>query len=989
MSKQPAVTRERHGVVLSSLAVAALGLLATAIAWMAILAGVTRGQAIAMTWFVTLCLVSAAAGLIVLLQRDKAKRSVDQQARESMLLLRDAVEDIEESFSLCDAEGRYVVTNRRFRENNTEIAPYVQPGCRYEAAVRAALARGMYLDAVGREDAWYEERMARRRDRSSPPSEQRRKGGVWILNRETHLGDGSIITLGLDITESKRAEEELRDFNAGLEQRVAARSAELADREAMLRLVTENVPIGIAYYDAESRLRFANRNYLFSLGLPADAAVLGKHVRELIPADMLREYQPYIDRALSGSEVRYEAHRVLHGSLRTGETLLVPQKAPDGRTAGVFVAIVDITKRKQAEMVLAAREAMLRLVTESIPIKIVYWDASCRAVFANSQYARAIGQDSADAVIGRHMSELIPKENYSRHVPMFERVLAGETLRYEYTRPVGEKDTQDIHLVPDRAADGSVRGVFAALVDIADLKSAQSALENSLSLLESTLESTADGILVVGSDGRISRFNRRFVQMWGIPDCILDTRNDKRAIGFVLEKLSDPAPFTARIEELYGHPEAESFDVLGFKDGRVFERFSRPQRVAGATVGRVWSFRDVTARFRTEAALRASEERLRELIDIAPFQIALRDRDGRCLLTNRVNAAIFGLTPDEMMGRTVAEIGLSVGAIAATQAAIRAMRDSGAMQVDPEFTLVDHAGRKRVFIATRIPFQFSDEQPDCVLAVLGEITELKAVEEEVRNLNAELEARVNQRTSELALANKELEAFSYTVSHDLRAPARAVAGFSQMLLEDHSAELGPDAKGLLRRLSAAGERMGEMIDGLLRLARISRAGLFRAPLDLSAMARVAWDEAAGTDPARHVAFSVQDNVHASADRILMRNVLQNLLGNAFKYTRPTQDGAVTFGATDGPGGTVYFVRDNGVGFDMAHANKLFGVFQRVHGYDEFEGTGVGLATAQRIIARHGGRIWAESRPGQGATFYFTLAGSGGPLAMDGTPPGVA
>jgi len=769
-----------------------------------------------------------------------ARRDAQDRATR---LLQDAVENLEESFSLCDPEGRYVVTNRRFRQNNAEIAEFIRPGYRYEDAVRAAIGKGLFLDAIGREDAWIQERLAHRRERHPSAIEQHRKDDRWILIRETHLADGSVITLGLDITERKRAEERLQHFSEQLEKRVAERSAELADREALLRLVTSNVPVGIAYYDRARRLKFANQFYARSMGFDDAAPLIGRTLDELFPAAVLAEYEPYIERALRGEVVRYEASRQLD-TLRTGENILVPEKSADGAVVGVFVAVVDITKRKRAELDLAGRETLLRLVTENIPIKIIYWDATGRTLFANPQYAKALGKASVAEVIGKTIPELIPAENWAAHRPYFDRALAGEGVRYEYTAPVGNSGVLDIHLVPDVGGDGSIRGVFATIVDISSLKTAQQELRRSLSLLEATLESTADGLLVVSPDGRISSFNRRFVQLWGIPHPVLESRDDHRAIEFVLGQLADPAAFTAKVEALYAHPEAESFDVLHFKDGRVFERYSRPQQVEGAVVGRVWSFRDVTARARAEAA--------------------------------------------------------------------------------------------------------------------------------VHELNAELEARVAMRTADLALANRELEAFSYTVSHDLRAPARAVAGFSQILLADHAAQLDEDGRRLLERMSAAGERMGEMIDGLLRLARVSRAELARAPLDLSAMARTVWEEVAATEPGRRVEFRATEGLRTHADPVLVRNVLQNLLGNAFKYTRPKAHGSVEFCTMDADGKVAYCIRDNGVGFDMAHAGKLFGVFQRVHGYDEFEGTGVGLATAQRIVARHGGRIWADARLGQGATFCFTL-----------------
>ena len=233
-----------------------------------------------------------------------------------------------------------------------------------------------------------------------------------------------------------------------------------------------------------------------------------------------------------------------------------------------------------------------------------------------------------------------------------------------------------------------------------------------------------------------------------------------------------------------------------------------------------------------------------------------------------------------------------------------------------------------------------------------------------------------RRQAELALAvvNLELEAFSCTVSHDLRAPVRAVAGFSGILLKDHAGGLNGEARRLLERISTAGVRMGEMIDGMLALAQVKRTSLRAQTLDLSAIARSAWEDILSTEPARSVAFKVAEGLAARGDAVLVRSVLQNLLGNAFKYSRRTQGAAVEFGSSEQDGEKVFFVRDNGAGFDMAYADKLFGVFQRLHAHGEFEGTGIGLATVQRIIQRHGGRIWAEAKPDQGATFYFTLPG---------------
>jgi light-regulated signal transduction histidine kinase (bacteriophytochrome) len=260
-----------------------------------------------------------------------------------------------------------------------------------------------------------------------------------------------------------------------------------------------------------------------------------------------------------------------------------------------------------------------------------------------------------------------------------------------------------------------------------------------------------------------------------------------------------------------------------------------------------------------------------------------------------------------------------------------------------------------------------------VIASAIDLTLLKQAEKQMKRLNEELDRRVKERTAQLETAISELKAFSYSVSHDLRAPLRAMDGFSSKMLEAYCDNLDKKGVHYLERIRAAAQRMGTMIDDLLRLSRIERAEVTCELVDMTSMAREIAEELRSTDESRQAEFVIEDDLAANADKGLLRCALENLMGNAWKFSKKCQHARIEVASQRKGKNTVYFVRDNGVGFDMKHSGNLFVPFHRLHTQNEFEGSGVGLATAYRIIKRHGGEIWAESSPEQGATFYFTVS----------------
>ncbi len=253
-----------------------------------------------------------------------------------------------------------------------------------------------------------------------------------------------------------------------------------------------------------------------------------------------------------------------------------------------------------------------------------------------------------------------------------------------------------------------------------------------------------------------------------------------------------------------------------------------------------------------------------------------------------------------------------------------------------------------------------------------EITEQKRVEEELQKLNLELEKRVKERTAELEALNRELDAFNYSVSHDLRAPLYSIVGFSQAVLEDHAGELDEQGLDYLRRVHAAGKRMGELIDDLLKLSRVTRMEMYMETIDLSTLASSYLTQLQQQEPHRQVEILISPGMIVQGDKSLLRIAIENLLDNAWKFTRNVARPRIEFFASAENGQTVYAIRDNGAGFDMAYAEKIFAAFQRLHDQQKYSGTGIGLSIVSRIIERHGGEIWAHAAVDQGATFSFTL-----------------
>jgi len=366
-------------------------------------------------------------------------------------------------------------------------------------------------------------------------------------------------------------------------------------------------------------------------------------------------------------------------------------------------------------------------------------------------------------------------------------------------------------------------------------------------------------------------------------------------------------------------------------------------------------------------------EQLQALIDNTNAVIYMRDLDGRYMVVNREYERLFSLHREDIVGLTDHDLFPAEIADAFRANDLWSASSGGPVQMEEVAPGEDGL---HTYITVKFPLLDSAGNAYAVAGISTDITDRKRAEEQVRQLNAELEQRVRDRTADLETTVRELDAFAYSVSHDLRAPLRSLHGFSQILLEDYDDRLDDDGRHYLERIQANVGRMGQLIDDLLKLSRATRTGLTRDTVNISALARQVIGELGNAEPHRQVETMIADGLVATGDANLIKVALDNLLSNAWKFTSKREGAVIDVGALDGDGEEAFFVRDNGAGFDMRYAEKLFDPLQRLHTADDFEGTGIGLAIVHRIVSRHGGRIWAESVPGKGATFFFTLISNG-------------
>jgi PAS domain S-box-containing protein len=501
--------------------------------------------------------------------------------------------------------------------------------------------------------------------------------------------------------------------------------------------------------------------------------------------------------------------------------------------------------------------------------------------------------------------------------------------------------------------------------EITDRRKAQEDLTQLLSLHSATLESTTDGILVVDLNGKVASYNQKFLQLWQISESLAATKDFDKILTSVLDQLINPEKFISEVKRLYSNPLASSLDIVEFKDGRVYERCSQPQRIDNKVVGRVWSFRDVTDKKIAERALKESKQMLQIVMNNIPQFIFWKDRNLTYLGCNSNFAKAAGFSkPEEVVGKTDNDL-----AWKKEEAASYREYDNKVMDTNmPQYHIIEQqkqADGKQAWIDTnKIPLHDANGNVVGILGSYEDITDRKKAEEEKEKLNHELEE-----------ANQEMKNFVYIASHDLREPLRKVAAFGDMLQKSLGGKLeSEDAENLQFMIDGA-QRMNKMIEGLLVYSRVSTKTNPPEVVDLNEIVKQLQQlELSIVLQEKQVAMEIPESLPSvAADPVQIRQLMQNLIANGIKYQAKGNIPRITITSKSAGNGTVRInVTDNGIGIKPEYQQAIFVMFKRLHSRSEYEGTGIGLAVCKKIVERHGGQIGIESEYGKGCTFWFTM-----------------
>jgi PAS domain S-box-containing protein len=824
---------------------------------------------------------------------------------------------------------------------------------------------------------------------------------VWVqkvVSATVDAGGGiaTFIALVTDITERRRADEALKR------------------QKQQYETLAEHAPEVIARFDSDLRHVYINDYGSRVYGMDK-AHILGRTNAELgFPAEQVF-WQRHFEQALTTGKpqtVEFEFDSPTFGH-QCFSSLCVPERDGNGSVTSILAITRDITDQKRNELALRHSEERYRTLFDSLDkgfcvIEVIFDNGGraldYRFLETNPAFSRQTGLVDA---VGRTMRELAP--NHEAHwFEAYGRVAqTGIATRFE-ARAAALGRFYDVYAF--RVSGPRPDRVGILFNDISERKLADLALRESearqaflvrmadaLRLLADPVQIQFEACRLLGEHLRAGRAGYAECEADGENVVIarhysddlpgIEGRHHLHIYGATLaaelrtgrpiirDDIARDARYSETEKSAYAALPVGAMAVIPLLKAErlvsvLFVHYREAHRFGGAELSlmeavaeRTWA---AVERARAESALRDSEDRYRRLVESAADAIFVHDYDGRFIDVNRSACESLGYTHDELLSMSVFDVERDFD-LARAQAAWARISEGDRVCLSGRHRRKDGA----IFPVEAHIATFSAAGKKLFLGLVRDVSEREEAQERIRQLNAELEQRVLDRTAQLEAANQELEAFAYSVSHDLRAPLRGIDGWSLALAEDYGPQLDETAHKYLWRVRSETQRMGVLIDDLLKLSRLTRSEMQHEAVDMTGLAQSISARLIEAQPGRQIEFVIASGLSAKGDARLFEVALTNLLSNAVKFTGPREYARVEFGRLRG-GERPFFVRDNGVGFDMKFAGTLFGAFQRLHKTSEFSGTGVGLATVQRVIHRHGGRVWAEASPGEGATFLFTV-----------------
>lgn len=756
----------------------------------------------------------------------------------------------------------------------------------------------------------------------------------------------------------------------------------LSESEGMFRAMFNQAGIGMSTRSAKDRHQpwlSVNDKFCEMMGYTREE-MLRLCTADLTPPEGVDDSVSYNRRLLAGEFNSYARTKQMvrkDGSLLWIDMSVALLRDAEGRPHRIISTYQDSSARQIAEARLRESEELFRAMFNQAGIGISTRPANDRHApwtAVNDKFCEMTGY-SRDELLRMSTADITAPDGQAAAISDNRRLLGGEISGFVREKQIMRKDGSRLWVALSvaaiRDAEGRLTRLVATYQDIHARKQAEERVREREEYLRAIIAAEPECVATVAPGGALLEMNPAGLRMLGAKS--FEEIRRRPIIKYVA------AGYKRAFVELHqrilaGESGMLEFEAVGVSGKRIrMEIHAAPLRDAAGRVTTLLGIaRDVTERHLAQQALADERNLLRTVIDNLPDLIRVRDRNLQIILANEAWRRAWA--PDR-----ISAVGLSY----AEQLPLHNPGRFREEDVTVLATGIPSAPRERIeegedhfrcFVTTKSPLRDVDGDVVGVVSISRDVTDFKRRSLEVEKLNAVLEQRVAERTVQLSNANQELEAFTASVSHDLRAPLRNLDGLAAGLIEDFGKTLEDDGRRALGRMRDVVRRMSLLIEDMLRLSRVARVELVLRDVDLGALARSVIDDLRREQPGRNVEVQIAPQLHARADAGLLRSAMENLLQNAWKFTRGAEDALIEVGCVQRRGRNAYFVRDNGAGFNMDHVDRLFGAFQRLHSEREFPGTGVGLATVRRIMRRHGGDAWAEAAVGRGAIFFFTLSG---------------